>query len=316
MGPGASGREFIHGLTRGRDLAPGELGPNQTTCRQTWSLAFYNPTGGEVLGRVWKPVIQNTGAPDVMALPFPVGTVAVKLVFTDAGDADAPTLAQAPKLTANVGICSAPTPRAPTQLRLLQLDIAVREERATYKTGWVFMSFAYDGRMPGRDPWKKLAPIGLMWGNDPQLSDDNAAAGAKPRQSVVFDAHNFGRGGRMNGPADERGSACSSCHMAAQWPTVAPMTAPAAWSEARCWFRNLDARYTFGLAPGEAVRCADKPTQTVVVPLDFSLQLTTALRNWSLAHATETEQATALGRLQIQSGKLIVNGVESLPLKR
>ena len=39
LGPGGNGREFIHGLTRARDFAAGELGPAQTVCRQNWALA-------------------------------------------------------------------------------------------------------------------------------------------------------------------------------------------------------------------------------------------------------------------------------------
>ena len=48
MGSGATGREFIHGLTRERDFAPGELGVTQTKCRQNWAVAFFNPAGGSV----------------------------------------------------------------------------------------------------------------------------------------------------------------------------------------------------------------------------------------------------------------------------
>ena len=102
LGPGANGREFIHGLTRARDLSPGELGPKQTACRQNWALAFYNEAGGAVLGRVWRRVAQRRGGPDLSALPFPVGTVAVKLVFTEATAGDDARLAGAPEIEANV----------------------------------------------------------------------------------------------------------------------------------------------------------------------------------------------------------------------
>ena len=46
------------------------------------------------------------------------------------------------------------------------------------------LSFIYDGRKPGDDPWAKLEPLGLMWGNDPFLSDADAATGAKPIESM------------------------------------------------------------------------------------------------------------------------------------
>jgi hypothetical protein len=333
LGPGATGREFIHGLTRGRDLAPGDLGPGQTACRQTWALAFYNDAGGAVLGRIWRPVARGTGGPDLSALPFPSGTVAVKLIFTEATAADDPRLAGAPELLADIhadatpddAMCAAatdkagrPAARAPRDLRLLQFDIAVREERASYKTGWVFGSFVFDGRRGGSDPWAKLVPLGLMWGNDPGLSDAEAEAGAQPRQSIVFpSAKGFGRGGRMNGIADERGSGCSSCHMAAQWPTVAAMKAPDDWAAARCWFRNLDARYPFGFPPGVKGGCSDPSALAKVRPLDFSLQLAIALRNWSLekAKAGKPVQST-IGTLVRSGDSLTVDGLTAMPLKR
>ena len=323
LGPGPHGREFIHGLTRARDFAPGELGASQTGCRQNWALAFYNEDGGASLGQVWRRV-RKGGDPDLTALPFKPGTVAVKLVFTEATTSDDPKLNGAPELQANIhavasGEACAPSSarRAPRTLRLIQFDLAVREARASYKTGWVFGSFRYDGTQAGRDPWAKLLPMGLMWGNDPQLSDDAAAAGEKPRQSVVFDAGaGYGRGGRFNGVVDERASACSSCHMAAQWPSVAPMTAPADWAEAKCWFRNLDARYTFGFPPGVAGGCADTAALAKIWPLDFSLQMTVAVRNWAMARAGRKHAQTAIGKLKRHDSAIAANGIPALPLNR
>lgn len=330
LGPGPNGREFIHGLTRARDLAPGELGAAQTKCRQNWALAFYNDVGGAVLGKIWG---QGRRDPDLGALPYPAGTVAVKLVFTEATVADDVRLAGAPEIEANIhfgrepgdAMCASavdragkPAARSPTRLRLIQVDLAAREDRASYKTGWVFGSFIYDGRLRGDDPWAKLTPMGLMWGNDPQLTDEAAAGGAKPRQSIVFDgATAFGRGGRMNGVVDERTSACSSCHMAAQWPTVAAMTAPMDWARGRCWFRNLDARYPFGFAADNG-GCSDVSALGKTKSLDFSLQLGIALRNWSLERVKNGRaSSTALGILKRSRGDTLqVNGLATVPLRR
>lgn len=331
LGPGANGREFIHGLTRARDFHAGELSAAQTACRQNWAVAFYNEAGGATLGRVWMPVVRGKGGPDLSALPFPVGTVAVKVVYTEATEADDPRLVGAPELRANIHVRAgdgAPCPpsvdatgrataRAPQTLRLMQIDLAVRETRASYKTGWVFGSFVYDGRLPGNDPWAKLAPIGLMWGNDPLMSDAEVATGVKPRESVILSGAGLGRGGRMNGPADEPRSACSSCHMAAQWPTVAPMNAPAEWSEAKCWFRNLDARYPFGFAPEGTRGCADVEALAKIKPLDFSLQLAIGLRNWSLATTGDGKaKRTSIGKLARDGEALTVDGLTSVPLRR
>jgi hypothetical protein len=275
-------------------------------------------------------------APDFKSLPFLLNTVAVKLVFTEADATDDPLLAGAPELQAAIDAgrrqtetrCSAlvgtdggKAPRTPVMLRLLQVDVAVREQRASYKTGWVFGSFRYDGAMPGRDPWKKLRPIGLMWGNDPQLTDEMASRGVKPQQSIVFmrapDGATLGRGGRMNGVADDRQSACSSCHMAAQWPSVSPMLAPQDWSEARCWFRNVDGRYPFGFPPGSEEGCGNPVALGKVKPLDFSLQLAVAARNWArfVAGGRSPVQTSAGTFTQGDHGEFFVNGLWSLPLK-
>jgi hypothetical protein len=315
LGPGPHGREFIHGLTRARDFAPGELGPAQTACRQNWAVAFYNEVGAATLGQIWG---RGDRDPDLSALPFHDETVAVKVVFTEATTGDDPKLTGAPELQANIPASCSDTAREPRTLRLIQIDLAVRENRASYKTGWVFGSYRYDGTQPGTNPWAKLTPLGLMWGNDPALSDEAAAAGATPRQSIVFEAgKGFGRAGRMNGIVDDRSSACSSCHMAAQWPTLAPMTAPRAWSEARCWFRNLDARYTFGYPPGKGGGCSDPTALEKMTALDFSLQLTIALRNWSLERARNGDPTpTRIGKLRRTGEALTVNGLESIDVKR
>ena len=198
LGPGPNGREYIHGLTRARDFGPGELSARQTDCRQNWVMAFYNGTGGALLNHIWR---DPTRGPDFRYLPFLLNTVAVKLVFTEATASDDPALVGAPELQVavhagakrNESGCPAAAEgsdnRSPTMLRLVQLDIAVREQRASYKTGWVFGSFRYDGSIASDNPWQRLKPIGLMWGNDPQLSDEQAAANAPPRQSILLGAN-------------------------------------------------------------------------------------------------------------------------------
>jgi hypothetical protein len=231
-----------------------KLGPAQTACRQNWGLAFYNDLGGVVLGKIWG---QGRHDPNLGALPFPEGTVAVKLVFTEATPADDPKLTGAPELRASIHTANTPaTTCAPAEGLTsnaapahhkpcaVQIDLAVRENRASYKTGWVYGGFRYDGTIPGNDPWARLTPLGLVWGNDPQLSDADAAAGAAPRQ-----ASSSQRARASAAAPHERRHPTNApppaprATMAAQWPTVAPMIAPANWADAKCWFRNLDARY-------------------------------------------------------------------------
>jgi hypothetical protein len=293
MEHGPSGREFTHGLTRERDSRIGELGPLQRRCTQAWAIGMYNPAGAITLGAVFG---DGSTTPDAAKATFPVGTVVAKFLYTEATPEELPFLQGAPSLIANISrrTVDNPTscppsdgsvPRVLTQLRLLQLDVAVRDARADITTGWVFGTFVYDSEISNPDPWKRLRPVGLMWGNDPNLTDSQAARGVKPTESFVNPIPHFsrvfGRGGRMNGPVDNQASACLSCHMTAQFPQVSgiglapPLDAP--WSFAACWFRNLGPTVPFG-KPQDG-NCDAKPVKPSV-SLDFSLQLALALRNY------------------------------------
>jgi hypothetical protein len=133
---GRNGREFIHGLTHERVSEPGELGPAQTARAQNWAVGFYNVPGGYVVGQVWK----DPTAPNPTAARFPNGTVSLKLLFTHASVDQAPYLRNAKEWDAYIyrDIVTPTNPRLPrvvAKLRLLQIDIAVRDTRADATTG-------------------------------------------------------------------------------------------------------------------------------------------------------------------------------------
>jgi hypothetical protein len=343
MGPGGRGREYVHGLTDEKESAPFVFGSRQKDCKQNWAVGFYNPVGGYTLGRIWGPVRDGTGSPDLSALPFPVGTVVAKLLYTEANAQDLDRLVGGISIDANIvkpdqatpaGQCSPPAtpnlpgkPSVPTargigKLNLLQLDVAVRDPGANSTTGWVFGSFVFDGRIPGSDPWKKLAPIGLTWGNDPDLTDQAAAAGGAPSQSIVFSTFDFprpdgfGRHNRMNGPIDNPSSACLSCHMTAQWPNPAALFPPntASSSDAACWFRNLGPTMPFNRAPAAGIVCGSQFPTGPLAALDFSLQLVVAMRNWTTLYGVAA-LGTALAATPPDE-ILLIRGVESLPIQR
>ena len=127
----------------------------------------------------------------------------------------------------------------------------------------------------GDSPWTKMAPVGLMWGNDPDgapITESwiNPAAPAYARAHLGVD-------GRLNGPVDNPASACMSCHSTAQAPSLAPMLPTGACAQAPFradWFRNL-ARHD-GLRPPPAVG-SDLPDRSPpasrVTAADYSLQL-------------------------------------------
>jgi hypothetical protein len=271
---GRNGREFIHGLTHERISMPGELAATQTSQFQNWAVGMYNQPGGYTIGKVW----QNPLSPNINAAVFPEGTVSFKLLFTQATRNQVPYLAGSKEWQAyiysRINIPTNPREnRIVETLRLLQVDIAIKDSRAK-ETGWVFGTFTYNGTLPGQNGWAKLVPIGLMWGNDPGVTVAMVRQGYLLRESRIYrntavPRQHLGWAGRLNGPVDNPISSCLSCHSTAQWPAVAPAIPTNAqpgspgWLN---WFRNI--------GPGQAFSAGSKS-------LDYSMQLAVGIGNFS-----------------------------------
>lgn len=173
----------------------------------------------EAIGKMWA----NHGAPNADLAQMPEGTVGAKLLFTTAPVSEVPFLAGAPEWDAYVyadpnDTNPSPTsPRAVMKVRLLQIDIAVKDSRAK-ETGWIFGTFVYGGG-PGGQPgngWFNVAPVGVMWGNDPGYS----GTGPLTQTWLNPEVHmpHVGYQGRLNGPVDNPISSCMSCHATAELP--------------------------------------------------------------------------------------------------
>lgn len=267
---GNNGREFIRGMTHERVSRPGELHPNQTDSAENWAVGMYNPIGGYVIGRVWT----DPAAPDASKAQFPNGAVAVKLLFTSAPVSQVPYLQGAPEWKGNIGRTIAE--RTLQTLRLLQVDVAVRDTRNSTRTGWVFGTFVYQNSAPGTDPWRKLVPVGLMWGNDPSVTPQDIASGQKLKQQWInpnVTLPHLGWQGRLNGPVDNPASSCLSCHAFAGVPQPTGLVPPASALDAEKmnFFRNI--------------RAGKHPVANTV-SLDYSLQLSVGINNFPGPHAT------------------------------
>jgi hypothetical protein len=275
---GNNGREFVRGLTRERTSRRFELAATQDMQFANFAVGFYNPRGAFTIGQVW----QNPAAPDPSLAQFPEDTVSFKLLFTTATDAKVPYLAGSPEWAADIHREPDPAVILQTKVRLLQIDIAVKDSRSLCG-GWVFGTFHYDSAVAGATPWEKLRPLSLMWGNDPSLTPSDFSAGQKPAESWVNPASPIvvyrsnpptgvnpprvmGWAGRANGPVDNPVSSCLSCHATGQIPAASGMIPPDSLSEAQKlrWFRNLGAGEPF-----------DAGSQS----LDFSLQLGVGIQN-------------------------------------
>ena len=261
-----SGREFTHGLTREAPVSFNVRDPDHpeasvTLASTMWAVAFFNPTAAYTLGTVWQS--DGTATVPTSDVAFDEGAVVGKLLFNTLAPGQLPFLENMPTWTANIsepsfcgctGQDGAPCsmeeqsqqcPRS-TRLwgpvRLLQFDIAIKDSRAP-STQWVFGTFVADGQRKAGEanPWNRISPLGLMWGNDTPPEGQYAHAYPDdPRQNgfaeeVIFwdvvDMLNavggdmvpmhpghLGCNGRLNGPADNPNSSCMSCHMTASVP--------------------------------------------------------------------------------------------------
>jgi hypothetical protein len=301
------GREYWHGLTREIDLNPGTLGVGQKTSFQTYAIAFYNEPGGYTIGKVWK----DANNPDITQSDFPDGTVVFKLLFTEADTTEVPSLANSKKWTANIFTPSkAYDKRTDTDVRLLQLDVAVKDKRADtfvegegQGIGWVFGTFVYDYTKSGKNWVDKLVPLGIMWGDDPDvLSNLNKNSQFNPdlKQSIINKSYvgadgtvnkhyttHLGMAGRMNGPVDNPISSCVSCHAHAALTLEGEPATMANFSKGGkdgkpSTYDATDMKKYFGLFP-----CGVKPFEQTnngvtktYIPADYSYQIANGIRNF------------------------------------
>jgi hypothetical protein len=206
------GREFIHGMTKERPSRAGELGPAQTGPHDNWAVGFYNARGAYTIGQVWK----DPAHPDPRKAVFPSHTVSCKLLFTTTPITEAPFLEGSFEWDGDINRASGTGPR-PT-LRLLQLDVAVKDPRANSTTGWVFGTFQYEkAASASTNWWEHLVPVGLMWGSD--------VINLQANQPTTQEWINTSRGQKLhlgrkdlvlNGPIDNPLGSCSACHGFAQ----------------------------------------------------------------------------------------------------
>jgi hypothetical protein len=282
---GPSGREGIHGLTKEAPVQPKQLAATQTyTGGQTYAVGYFNEFGGHTIGRVWA----NHDNPDPGATTAPggflEGTVICKLLFVDVPVEQVPSLANPVQWDGYITDVYNSSNRSIRKLSLIQMDIAIKDMRAP--TGWIFGTFQYNGQLNRATPWENLVPLGLMWGNDPDITDD-AYTNPTPTETKInpnlketvinpdpneLPPTHLGWNGRLNGPVDNPRSSCMSCHMTAEVPALSPITpffqanpppmGSPAWMR---WFQNEKCGTPFD----EGAKSAD-----------FSLQLSIGITNF------------------------------------
>lgn len=276
-------RERLHGMTLERGSRVKELHEGQVTPARNRAIGFYNDIGCFAVGKIWK----DPSFPKTKDFSFPDGAYSIKLLYTTASVREVPYLTGSKQWNAAIN-----TDNTAVAMRLLQVDVAVRDTNADGFSGWLFGTIIYDAYAPGETVWEKLVPVGLMWGNDPNLtSSEYEEHGGVPKEAWLNPAvaqrfytlprHNLGLHGRVNGPVDNSKAACLGCHgRALDWGRGVLRGTPA----------NDEANQLLPLAPSPyddgAVRNYFrnlKPNVPFVAgtqPLDFSLQVAGGVANF------------------------------------
>ena len=273
MHAGVTGREFLRGLTVERpscakELVEGEICDDDRLPIENWAISVYNEPGAFYINQIWTEMLRRN--PNPKNFPpggFPEGTVAIKLLFTQA---EPDYLRKSIRWQADIYRGKMP----PQTVRLLQIDVSVRDDVSP--TGWVFGTFIYHDDAPPisyavelppeRRGWLRVVPLGLMFGNEPAESVLNSEPPVP---------QHFGCQARLNGPVDNPKSSCLACHAQAEVPqdlnfnrlnlTYPPMSCDAETDS--FWFRRVNPRSD--KKAERTLSAADKQT----VSLDFSLQL-------------------------------------------
>jgi hypothetical protein len=191
-----------------------ELHEGQVTSARNWAVGFYNDLVCFALGTVWK----DPTFPKTKNFAFPDGAYSIKLLFTTASVREVPYLTGSKEWDVAIN-----DDGSTVKMRLLQVDVAVRDTNADRFTSWLFGTFIYDAYAPGETVWEKLVPVGLMWGNDPGLTSfQYEERSGAPKESWLnpevarkffhLPRHSLGLHGRVNGPVDNPKAACLACH--------------------------------------------------------------------------------------------------------
>ena len=108
-----------------------------------------------------------------------------------------------------------------------------------------------------------------------------------PSAPAYAKAH-LGVDGRLNGPVDNKLSACMSCHSTAQAPSLAAIVPPgsgACASQRAAWFRNLPGTEAFGRFDPQGSTCETSLSGITLTAADSSLQLgSTVARGVGFGH--------------------------------
>jgi len=246
-------------------------------------LTLYNPTAAYTVGKIWG---KSGKAPNLLnnATQFKEGSVIVKLAFSNVNGDKWPVMqgAQTFKIYDTLATDTIPTKKYKLRkVSFFQMDIIVKDSKASPKTGWVYSTFVYDKDVNGGSTllgfWNQMVPLGAMWGNDPDIISPITPPYPRLRETAInpnapfYSKETLGWGGRLSGPndgavalndTDFNGTAykrlalssCMSCHSPAQDQFVSFLLPAASDSTPtyvprgknwRLWFQNRPGNVPF-----------------------------------------------------------------------
>lgn len=312
--PPNGGTEGFNGLIKEAPVGPYQLHDTQTGNYQIFAITIVNDFAGYTLGKMWK----DPNNPDPRATDarygggFPKGAVFCKLLFADLQpkDKSVPYLENPIQWQGYITETWDSPNREVRYLRLLQMDIMVRDPQVEDTTGWVLGTFVYNGQLNERHcagmeddmacRFKNLVPLGAQWGDDPDVTENKINAYPYDKTWInpdIKESHintsedlppmHLGWGGRLNGPADLNTSSCNSCHASAQFPQISLLVPPTA-------------TIANGFAPSPVGGNDDWMTYFQNIPAatskdpraystDFSLQVAMSLQNFANAKKNSEE---------------------------
>jgi hypothetical protein len=325
--PGTDGREFVHGLTHEFDSSGQTLSTLQKSFVDTWSNGYFNDRAAFGIGQVYcHPDDPRPGAlnPDPTGLNnMANGSYVIKLLFSTVNEQQLPIVKNAIEWNAHVYVNEDPRwrnqgpisryERATKLIRLIQIDVSVRDERST--TGWLMGTFGYDGNATGASAWKRMVPLGLQWGNSPKVTYAETCSGpdgpcdrtklteqwinetaAKELTTPPLNFDHLGYAGRLAGPVDNPKASCMGCHQTAGFPGVAILPE----FSANGGLLKLDAakqpqtEQSFRMMYYGNVASGAVFSDVQLYSSDYSLQLSMSLQNFiSLRCAPKAQDANA-----------------------
>jgi hypothetical protein len=315
---GERGREFAHGLTNELSTALSTFHDGRGSGKEhifnalhansemdplfeTWSVGMYNPCGAWSVGQAFPA----SGVPAVHAedgrlfangLPFPEGTVVIKILNTTADGASVPYLRGSTDWQADAHVQYGPDKystceRRVRKVHLIQIDIAVVDSRSP--TRWVYSTLAYNGSLPGKSVLDRVEPLGVQWGSDPHTFPAVARAASKPLTETVLAPvslpQHYGCGKRLAGAVDQANSSCVSCHMGAYaapppYLNIQGMNIPPVFNfPGMCSDHNAgNEAYFSNFRYPQPYPTVENPSPFAqAIPLDSSLQLAVAFAQYA-----------------------------------